>query len=61
MACSTNWKSFSTINAYCCNRLQPNLETLEQIARVLNVEWTGLLVKNPTPKGESENSNKEEQ
>lgn len=30
-------KSFSTINAYCANRQQPTLETLNQIAQVLNV------------------------
>lgn len=30
-------KSFSTVNAYCTNRLQPNLETLDQIAQVLSV------------------------
>lgn len=26
-------KSFSMVNAYACNRIQPNLETLQQIAR----------------------------
>ena len=25
-------KSFATINAYCCNRQQPTLETLQKIA-----------------------------
>ena len=26
-------KSFSTTNAYCCNRQQPNLDTLYKIAK----------------------------
>lgn len=36
-------KSFSTINAYCANRLQPNLETLDQIAQALNVPMRTLI------------------
>ena len=28
-------KSFSMVNAYACNRIQPNLETLQQIAEIL--------------------------
>ena len=36
-------KSFSTVNAYCANRLQPNLETLDQIAQVLNVPMRTLI------------------
>ena len=31
-------KSFSMVNAYACNRIQPNLETLQQIAEILQVE-----------------------
>lgn len=31
-------KSFSTTNAYCCNRQQPNLDTLYRIAQLLSVE-----------------------
>ena len=27
-------KSFSTTNAYCCNRQQPNLDTLYKIAKL---------------------------
>lgn len=36
-------KSFSTVNAYCANRQQPTLETLDQIARVLNVPMRTLI------------------
>ena len=36
-------KRFSTVNAYCANRLQPNLETLDQIAQVLNVPMRTLI------------------
>lgn len=39
-------KSFSTINAYCCNRQQPSLEILHQIAEVLSVSIRELLVDN---------------
>ena len=27
-------KSFSMVNAYACNRIQPNLDTLQQIAEI---------------------------
>lgn len=37
-------KSFSTTNAYCCNRQQPNLETLYKIAKLLSVELKDLIV-----------------
>ena len=37
-------KSFSTTNAYCCNRQQPNLETLYKIAQLLSVELKELIV-----------------
>ena len=37
-------KSFSTTNAYCCNRQQPNLETLYKIAQLLSVELKDLIV-----------------
>lgn len=30
-------KSFSIVNAYACNRRQPSLEMLFEIAKVLNV------------------------
>ena len=36
-------KSFSTVNAYCDNRLKPNLETIDQIAQVLNVPMRTLI------------------
>ncbi|WP_373763644.1 helix-turn-helix transcriptional regulator [Porphyromonas loveana] len=31
-------KSFSIVNSYVCNRRQPSLETLFQIAEILGVE-----------------------
>ena len=37
-------KSFSTTNAYCCNRQQPNLDTLCKIAKLLSVELKDLIV-----------------
>ena len=37
-------KSFSTINAYCYNRQQPNLDTLYKIAKLLSVELKDLIV-----------------
>lgn len=37
-------KSFSTTNAYCCNRQQPNLDTLYKIAILLSVELKDLIV-----------------
>ena len=39
-------KSFSTTNAYCCNRQQPNLDTLYRIAQLLSVELKELTVDN---------------
>lgn len=39
-------KSFSTTNAYCCNRQQPNLETLYKISQLLSVEMKDLIVEN---------------
>ena len=30
-------KSFNTVNAYCCNRQQPTLAVLDDIAKVLGV------------------------
>ena len=39
-------KSFSTTNAYCCNRQQPNLDTLYRIAQLLSVELRELIVDN---------------
>lgn len=37
-------KSFGTINAYCCNCQQPNLETLYKISQLLSVELKELIV-----------------
>lgn len=37
-------KSFSTTNAYCCNRQQPNLDTLYKLAKLLSVELKDLIV-----------------
>lgn len=37
-------KSFSTTNAYCCNRQQSNLDTLYKIAKLLSVELKDLIV-----------------
>lgn len=36
-------KSFNSVNAYVCNRSQPNLETLAQIAKCLNVKVADLI------------------
>lgn len=37
-------RSFSTVNAYVCNRTQPNLTTLLEIAQLLSVELKDLIV-----------------
>lgn len=36
-------KNFSMVNAYACNRIQPNLETLQRIAEVLHVDLKDLI------------------
>ena len=36
-------KGFSMVNAYACNRIQPNLETLQQIAEILQVDLKDLI------------------
>ena len=36
-------KSFSMVNAYACNRIQPNLEILQRIAEVLHVDLKDLI------------------
>ena len=36
-------KSFSTVNAYCCNRQQPTLAVLDDIAKVLGVTMRELI------------------
>ena len=37
-------KSFCIVNAYACNRRQPNLEVLFDIAKVLNVDVKELIL-----------------
>lgn len=39
-------KSFKIVNAYACNRKQPSLETLYQIAELLQVGVKDLIVDN---------------
>lgn len=36
-------KSFSMVNVYACNRIQPNLGTLQQIAEILQVDLKDLI------------------
>lgn len=36
-------KSYNSVNAYVCNRVQPNLETLLQISTILNVDMKDLI------------------
>ena len=38
--------SFSTINAYCCNRQQPSLELRCKISEILSVSVRELLIDN---------------
>ena len=44
---------FSTVNAYCSQRLQPSLNTLAEIGRILNVDLKDLI----TDKEERETNN----
>ncbi len=37
-------KSFSTVNAYCSNRKQPSLESLNEIAEILSVGMKDLIM-----------------
>lgn len=39
-------KSFKMVNTYACNRKQPSLETLFQIAELLNVNVKDLIANN---------------
>ena len=39
-------KSFNTVNAYVQNRTQPSLEVLYEIAEILNVKASDLLIEN---------------
>lgn len=36
-------KSFSAVNAYVCNRTQPNLTTLLEISQILSVDMKDLI------------------
>jgi putative transcriptional regulator len=38
-------KSFSTINAYCSNRVQPSLDTLQRISEILGVKMKDLIIE----------------
>lgn len=42
-------KSFSMVNAYICNRKQPSLEILYEIAEILGVDPKELLVEKKRP------------
>lgn len=37
-------KSFNMVNSYCQNRRQPSLEVLYEIAEILNVDVSELLI-----------------
>ena len=39
-------KSFKMVNVYACNRKQPSLETLFEIAKFLQVSVKNLIVEN---------------
>ena len=39
-------KSFNSVNSYVCNRSQPTLETLNDIARILGVDVRTLIENN---------------
>ena len=39
-------KSFCLVNSYVCNRRQPSLEVLFEIAKILNVDTKDLLSSN---------------
>lgn len=43
-------KSFKMVNAYACNRIQPPLEVLFQIAEILQVSVKDLIVGNKVEK-----------
>ena len=36
-------KSFSMVNAYCCNRYQPDINTLLEIASILKINLKDLI------------------
>ena len=47
-------KSFSIVNAYACNRRQPSLDVLYQIANLLQVDIKDLLISNVDPINKNE-------
>ncbi|MCE8755411.1 helix-turn-helix transcriptional regulator [Bacteroides fragilis] len=48
-------KSFKIVNAYACNRKQPSVETLYEIARLLQVSVKDLLTEENNLKNENGN------
>ena len=38
-------KSYNSVNAYVCNRTQPNVDTLLQISQILNVDLKELVAE----------------
>ena len=48
-------KSFKIVNAYACNRKQPSVETLYEIARLLQVSVKDLLTEENNLENENGN------
>lgn len=48
-------KSFKIVNAYACNRKQPSVETLYEIARLLQVSVKDLLTEENNIENENGN------
>lgn len=48
-------KSFKIVNAYACNRKQPSVETLYEIARLLQVSVKDLLTEENNLENENDN------
>ncbi len=48
-------KSFKIVNAYACNRKQPSLETLYEIAKLLQVSVKDLLIEEDNQENENGN------
>lgn len=48
-------KSFKIVNAYACNRKQPSVETLYEIARLLQVSVKDLLTEDNNLENENGN------
>ena len=43
MACKTAWEELSTVNCYARNKYQPDLETLLEISKILQVDLKDLI------------------